>query len=193
MNEASRRSADLLPDVVEAHGGLDRWNAFTTLHATVVSGGDLFVIKACPQDPAPREQTVWLHEERSSVTPFGAADQKTDFTPDALSIQKLDSRIVAERRHPRDAFAAHVLETPWDALDRAYFTATPCGPTSPRRSCSPCQVSKSPRSNPGTNAIRSGAAWTSPSPPATPATAPTSTFTSAPTTCCVATPTTATS
>jgi hypothetical protein len=58
MNEASRRSADLLPDVVEAHGGLDRWNAFTTLHATVVSGGHLFVIKGVPQDPAPREQTA---------------------------------------------------------------------------------------------------------------------------------------
>ncbi|GAB2630021.1 hypothetical protein ABI214_23160 [Prescottella soli] len=112
---------DLLADVVEAHGGLERWNAFTRVRGTVVSGGDLFVIKGVPQDPAPREQSVWLHEERCSLEPFGALDQKTDFTPERLTIEKLDGRIVAERDHPREAFAGHELETPWDALDRAYF------------------------------------------------------------------------
>jgi hypothetical protein len=34
--------------------------------------------------------TVWLHEERSSVTPYGAADQRTMFTPDRIAIEKLD-------------------------------------------------------------------------------------------------------
>jgi hypothetical protein len=34
--------------------------------------------------------TVWLHEERSSVTPYGAPDQRTMFTPDRIAIEKLD-------------------------------------------------------------------------------------------------------
>ncbi|MFQ3560949.1 hypothetical protein QZN11_29755 [Streptomyces gramineus] len=110
----------LLDEVVEAHGGLDRWNRFTTLTATVVSGGDLFVVKGMPQDPAPRRQTVWLHEERASLFPFGAPDRRSEFTPERLRIVTTDGRTVAERDHPRASFAGHVLETPWDALDRAY-------------------------------------------------------------------------
>ena len=65
--------------------------------------------------------TVWLHEERSSVTPYGAADQRTMFTPDRIAIEKLDGTIVAERRAPRDSFAGHQMHTPWDPLHRAYF------------------------------------------------------------------------
>ncbi|MFJ8153624.1 hypothetical protein [Streptomyces sp. NPDC094468] len=111
----------LLDEVVEAHGGLDRWNRLTTVTATVVSGGDLFVVKGMPQDPAPRRQTVWLHEERASLFPFGAPDRRSEFTPERLRIVTTDGRTVARRDHPRASFAGHVLETPWDALDRAYF------------------------------------------------------------------------
>jgi hypothetical protein len=65
--------------------------------------------------------TVWLHEERSSVLPYGAPDQRTVFTPDWIVIEKLDGTVVAERRDPRDSFAGHQMSTPWDALHRAYF------------------------------------------------------------------------
>ena len=65
--------------------------------------------------------TVWLHEERSSVTPHGAPDQRTMFTPDRIAIEKLDGTIVAERRMPKDSFAGHQMHTPWDPLHRAYF------------------------------------------------------------------------
>ncbi|MFF1475045.1 hypothetical protein [Streptomyces mirabilis] len=111
----------LLAEVLDAHGGLARWNALTTVRATIVSGGDMFVIKGMPQDPTPREMTVWLHEQHASVTPFGAPDQKTDFTADRISIEKHDGRVVAERDQPRKSFSGHELDTPWDPLDRAYF------------------------------------------------------------------------
>ncbi|MEU6217858.1 hypothetical protein ABZ845_10105 [Streptomyces sp. NPDC047022] len=112
---------ELLTEVLEAHGGLRRWQELAQVRATIVSGGDLFAIKGLPQDPVPREMTVRLHEEHASVRPFGAADQKTDFTPGRVRIEKLDGRVVAERKNPRSSFAGHVLETPWDPLDRAYF------------------------------------------------------------------------
>ncbi|MEU1502857.1 hypothetical protein [Streptomyces sp. NPDC005732] len=112
---------DLLTEVVEAHGGIDRWRELTRARATLISGGDLFALKGLPQDATPRVMTVSLHEEHASVRPFGAPDQRTDFTPGRVGIEKVDGRVVAERANPRASFSGHTLETPWDPLDRAYF------------------------------------------------------------------------
>ena len=111
----------LLDAALAAHGGLDRWDKFSGIEATIISGGKLWEIKGQPQDPAPRRMTAALHREWASVQPFGAADQKTDFTPDRIAIQKLDGRVVSERDQPRESFTGHDLTTPWDPLQRAYF------------------------------------------------------------------------
>ena len=50
--------------------------------------------------------TVWLHEERSSVVPYGAPDQRTMFTPERIAIEKLDGTLVAERYAPKDPLPA---------------------------------------------------------------------------------------
>jgi hypothetical protein len=114
-------TGDLLDAVLTAHGGLERWREFSIIEATIISGGKLWQLKGQPQDPAPRRMTVALQREWASVQPFGAADQKTDFTPQRIAIEKLDGRVVAERIDPRDSFTGHELETPWDPLQRAYF------------------------------------------------------------------------
>src|SRR5215470_14730482 len=102
----------LLSEILDAHGGMDRWNEYHKVEATIVSGGGLFQLKGIPQDPAPRKMRVWLHEERSSVQPFGAPDQRTMFTPERLTIEKLDGSLVAQRRAPKDSFAGHQMNTP---------------------------------------------------------------------------------
>lgn len=112
---------ELLDAVLAAHGGPDRWRQFSTIEATIVSGGKLWQIKGQPQDPAPRRMTVALHREWASVQPFGAPDQKTDFTPERVAIEKLDGQVVAERANPRESFTGHGLTTQWDPLQRAYF------------------------------------------------------------------------
>jgi hypothetical protein len=114
-------TTDLLTRVLDAHGGVERWQQFTRVEATIVSGGLLFELKGMPQDPTPRRMTAALQREWSSVRPFGADDQKTDFTPDRVAIEKTDHEVVAERFHPRDSFAGHTSTTPWDPLQRAYF------------------------------------------------------------------------
>ena len=113
--------SDLLDAVLEAHGGFDHWQDFSLVRATIVSGGDLWGIKGLVQDAAPRQMTVSLHHEWASVAPFGAPDQRTDFGPDRVAIEKLDGEVVAERNDPRASFAGHDLTTPWDPLHRAYF------------------------------------------------------------------------
>lgn len=115
------QSATLLEEVLSAHGGLERWQQVQKVRATIVTGGTLWGIKGLVQDPDPRQMTVWAQTEHASVYPFGAPDQRTDFTPDRVSIDKLDGRIVAERDNPRASFGGHQMDTPWDPLHRAYF------------------------------------------------------------------------
>jgi hypothetical protein len=110
-----------LNEVIDAHGGMDRWKSHEKVEATIVTGGGFFSLKGLLQDADPRRMTVWLHEERSSVLPFGAPDQRSMFTPDRIAIEKLDGTVVAERLVPKDSFAGHQMHTPWDALHRAYF------------------------------------------------------------------------
>lgn len=114
-------STTILVDIFDAHGGLDRWREFSRIEASIVTQGALWGIKGLVQDAAPRRMTVWLHEERASVTPFGAADWKTDFTPDRMAIEALPGVLVSEREAPRAAFDGHVEGTAWDPLHRAYF------------------------------------------------------------------------
>jgi hypothetical protein len=98
---------ELLGRVLDAHGGMKRWKGYAKVDATIVSGGGLFALKGVPQDSNPRRMTVWLHEERSSIFPYGAPDQRTMFTPERIAIETLDGTLVAERRAPRDSFAGH--------------------------------------------------------------------------------------
>ena len=112
---------ELLDEVLRAHGGLERWKGFNQVRATLVTGGSLWPMKGLTQDSAPRQMTVWLHEQRASVTPFGGPDQLTAFSPDRIAIEKTDGTVIAERSAPRDSFRDHGENSPWDPLHRAYF------------------------------------------------------------------------
>ena len=94
--------------------------ALLALVAVVVSGGGFFGLEVLVQDSSPRRMTARLHEERSSVSPYGAAAQRTMFTPDRIAIERLDGTLVAGPRAPRDS-SGHQMNTPWDPLHRAYF------------------------------------------------------------------------
>ena len=112
---------ELLDKAMAAHGGLAQWNALQRVTVTAISGGGLFALKGMPQDPTPREQTVLLHSEFASVTPFGQPDWRTRFTPNHVAIETTAGVPVRERADPRRSFDGHDLLTPWDPLQRAYF------------------------------------------------------------------------
>jgi len=112
---------DLLQKALAAHGGLDRWNSFETVQATIVTGGQLFGMKGTPQDSTPRRMTVSTRREWASVIPFGADDQRTNFTANRIAIEKVDGTVVQERIHPSEHAKGKAVDAPWDVLDRAYF------------------------------------------------------------------------
>jgi hypothetical protein len=113
---------DLLERGIAAHGGLDRWNKFNRVTATVVGGGGLWPMKGLAQDPNPREVTITLHEEGTSISPYGQPDWRIAFTPGRVAIKTTTGAVVSERVDPRASFVGHVMETPWDPLHRAYFS-----------------------------------------------------------------------
>jgi hypothetical protein len=116
---------DPLQKALAAHGGLDRWNSFETVQATIVTGGQLFGMKGTPQDATPRRMTVSTRREWASVIPFGADDQRTNFTANRITIEKVDGIVVQERIHPSEHAEGKAVDAPWDVLDRAYFNGYP--------------------------------------------------------------------
>jgi hypothetical protein len=121
MNQTSIGTNDLLEEVLQAHGGLRQWNRFESIHATIVTGGDLWSMKGVPQDPSPREMAVATKREWASVTPYGAPDRRTDFTPRRIAVETLAGRVVSERLNPAEHAEGQAVDAAWDALDRAYF------------------------------------------------------------------------
>jgi hypothetical protein len=100
---------------------LDRWNKFKKVTATYVGGGGLWPMKDLELIPNLTEVTVTLHEETSSISPFGQPHWHASFTADRAAIETTKGNVVRERSDPRASFAGHILDTPWDALHRAYF------------------------------------------------------------------------
>jgi hypothetical protein len=112
---------DLLETVVEAHGGLERWNQLDNVSARLIQGGALWALKG--QDGVLDDVVVTasLHEEQASHRPFGAADRHSSFTPERVAIETDDGTVLEALDQPRASFAGHTPETPWSTLQLAYF------------------------------------------------------------------------
>jgi hypothetical protein len=115
---------DLLERVIEAHGGLERWNQLDSVAARLVQGGALWAVKGQGGVLDDVYMRANLHEERESHHPFGAADRRSFFTPERVAIETTNGHVIEEMDQPRASFAGHTLETPWSTLQLAYFVGT---------------------------------------------------------------------
>ena len=106
---------------MDAHGGLDRWRERKTVSARLLQDGVLWKLKG--QDGVLRDVhvTVDLRKEWASHRPFGHPDRRTSFRPERVAIETSSGDVVEERLNPRESFKGHVLDTPWDSLQLAYF------------------------------------------------------------------------
>ena len=111
----------LLVEVLEAHGGLDRWRRANGLSSTIVSGGRLWGLKRIDMPPVPRVAKTEFHRQWTSVTPFGNPDWTMTWLPERVVIESSAGDVIAERKNPRDAFAGHAYDSLWDPLHLAYF------------------------------------------------------------------------
>ncbi len=111
----------LLTDVLDAHGGMDRWQAFSQVTATVVSGGFLWGMKGVDLDGTGRRITSAFRRQWTRVEQFGQADWHMDYEPDRVVIATGSGDVIARQDDPRETFGGHAWETRWTPLQLAYF------------------------------------------------------------------------
>jgi hypothetical protein len=116
-----RVSNDLAKFAIEAHGGLERWNSFTTLSAHLIQGGVLWAAKGKAGVLDDVTVTVDLRNEKASHWPFGSSDRRSRFEPQRVALESASGEVLEELLQPRSSFQGHTLETPWSDLQLAYF------------------------------------------------------------------------
>ncbi len=115
--------SDLLATAIEAHGGIDRWNEFSTLRAELSIGGAIWEVKQQPGLLTNKIFEIRTREERLTITPFTKPDLRAVFVPNRQVLEALDGEIVEIRDNPEAAFAGHTRETPWDKFHVAFFAS----------------------------------------------------------------------
>jgi hypothetical protein len=82
--------ANLLDEVIEAHGGLARWAQLETIHARLTQGGVTWALKGHPDELSDVYVTVRLHEQSVSHRPFLEPGLHSCYTPSRVSIERAD-------------------------------------------------------------------------------------------------------
>ena len=111
----------LAQQTIDAHGGLERWRHFEHVSAHLRNGGVLWTLKQQQGVLDDVNVRVALRRAWASHSPFVTPALRTSFEPHRVAIETTDGRVVEERLAPRDSFAGHGLDTPWDRLQLAYF------------------------------------------------------------------------
>jgi hypothetical protein len=113
--------SNLTTTVIDAHGGLDRYEQYSSATAHFRSGGALWALKGQEGIFDRAAVRVDLRRQHASHYPFTAPDLHTSFTAQRVAVESDAGELTVERLNPRAAFKGHVLETPWDELHVAYF------------------------------------------------------------------------
>lgn len=111
----------LVEQVLQRHGGLDRWRQFDTATARLRVGGVLWPLKQQAGVMDDVSVRVHLREPRASHFPFTAPNLRTSFQPHRVAIEDDAGNVASELLQPRQSFEGHGLETPWTPLQLAYF------------------------------------------------------------------------
>ncbi len=112
---------ELAAEVIDAHGGLDRWRRFSHLSAHLIQGGVLWPFKDQGGVLDDTNVTVSLREIHASHAPFGSIAARSDYRPDRVALLDAEGAEIDALDDPRTSFAGHALETPWTPTQLAYF------------------------------------------------------------------------
>ena len=119
------RSADKVPDLaklaIDAHGGLESWNSFTTLSAHLIQGGVFWGVKEKAGVLDDVMVTVDLRTEKVSHYPFGSPDRRSRFDPQRVALEDASGKVVEELLQTRSSFQGHTFQTPCSDLQLAYL------------------------------------------------------------------------
>jgi hypothetical protein len=114
----------LLDDVIEAHGGLDRWARVAAIRGEV-RGGGLLLATRVPRNIL-RSGTIEVRpdEQVTIAEPYGDPGRRGVFDHGSVRIETLDGEVLESRERPRECFFGRAglrRNLRWDALDAGYF------------------------------------------------------------------------
>ncbi|WP_421843438.1 hypothetical protein [Mycobacterium sp.] len=115
---------ELLDEVLEAHGGLQRWQAAQTIHARVRTDGLLLRTRVPGNRFADYNLTVQVREARAVFDPFPRDGEQGVFDAGAARIEGRDGEVLSSRADPRPAFFGRSglrRNLRWDPLYSVYF------------------------------------------------------------------------
>jgi hypothetical protein len=112
---------DLLEQVLEAHGGRQRWQALEYIEADFSSGGFAFSLHQQPWTLQGLKISVHPHAQRVVLQDFVHPGWSGVWTPNQVQILDDTGAVVAQRQDPRSAFSRIDKQVRWNKLDILYF------------------------------------------------------------------------
>ncbi|MFP3756222.1 hypothetical protein SB751_20210 [Cupriavidus sp. SIMBA_020] len=112
---------NIAQSIIDAHGGIEQWRKFSKVRAYLTQRGALWALKG--QDGVLEKTTVTVATDTqwASHSPFGTIAARSEFTGYRVALMDGAGQVLQERNEPRASFDGHALETPWDALQLAFF------------------------------------------------------------------------
>lgn len=112
---------DLLQLAVDAHGGLDRWNALRSLRTEMSITGAIWGVKGKPDVFADVTLTLDLHTQRLAIDSAAWPGKRSILDGHHLTRETTGGEVLEVRVDPEAAYRGQSRETPWDDLQSAYF------------------------------------------------------------------------
>jgi hypothetical protein len=114
----------LADEVLDAHGGRERWAAATTVRAKVRSGGLLLRTRVPGKRLAEGALEVDVDRVRAAADSISEPGRRGVFEDGAVRIEDGRGGVLASRAHPREQFFGRPglrRNFRWDELDATYF------------------------------------------------------------------------
>ena len=96
---------------------MTRWRAVRSIDVELVISRALMERKGFPERLV-TSVAVDVDRPRTIMRPYGGVDGYGAFTAESVRIVTVGGTVEQELHAPRDSFAGHTRETPWDQLHR---------------------------------------------------------------------------
>ncbi|WP_428232756.1 hypothetical protein [Flavobacterium sp.] len=111
----------IITKITQAHGGIQRWNKLEKVTAQMRSSGKFFELRGLAPDDSIREMTVFLHEKKASLWPFGSIDKRISFACSRIAVETICGELLLKRTGTLEKTNNPMTGDSWDVLDRANF------------------------------------------------------------------------
>jgi hypothetical protein len=119
-----KSGASLLADVIQAHGGLDRWLTAGQLAVHHSSGGLAFASKVQGRTLSTRLAQISTNRQHTVFSTYPRPGCRGAFEQGVVQIETDNGRVLARRLDPRSNLRRLRHKLWWDKLDLLYFTGS---------------------------------------------------------------------